>query len=190
MRVQELLGQETEFDTKELGTIKSACEQFLKESALLPLYKLLPRTYNDFHRVKVRQQKRNDNITEAFNNAFGTQFSNIRQRAIFASPMISEATEEHEPFYVFPINGYRFLYSKEVYNSSANYQQVIETLFQQFEDSNKTLEVVTDILKYTYVRENLAEGISADAEIIFYGIPYFYALRVSAVPPYGKLFTK
>lgn len=188
MLVQELLGDTSGFGAREINTLKAKCSQFLRESASLPLYKSLPKTYGDFHRVKVRQRKTSDEISEAFNRAFGTQFHNLRQRAIFASgatPALVD--EEHEPFYVFPINGYKFLYSKEVTNSTANYKHVIESLFEQFEDNNKAIEIVTDVLKYTYVRENLVEGIISESEIILYGIPYYFAVRVAAVPPYGKL---
>jgi hypothetical protein len=190
MLVQELLGSPSGFGARETTTLKAKCSQFLRESAALPLYKLLPKTYGDFHRVKVRQRKNADEVTEAFNRAFGTQFHNLRQRAIFAVGAEPETTEDHEPFYVFPIDGYKFLYSKEVTNSSDNYKQVVEALFEQFEDNNKAIEIVTDVLKYTYVRENLVEGIISESEVILYGIPYYFAVRVAAVPPYGKLFTR
>lgn len=190
MLVQELLGDTEGFGTREISTLKSKCTQYLHESAGLPLYKLLPNAYNDFHRVKVRQKRADDQVSEAFNRAFGAQFHNLRQRAIFTTGTEPVVTEDTEPFYVFPINGYKYLYSKEVTNSNNDYQQVIDSLFEQFEDNNKAIEIVTDVLKYTYVRDNLVEGIVSDSEVIFYGIPYYYAVRVAAVPPYGKLLTR
>lgn len=190
MLVQELFGDTAGFGAREINTLKARCTQFLRESASLPLYRLLPKTYNDFHRVKVRQKNTDDKVTEAFNRAFGTQFHNLRQRAIFASGSQPEATDDTEPFYVFPVNGYKFLYSKEVLNSSHDYKDVIDSLFEQLEDDSKVIEIVTDVLKYTYAREHLAEGIVSDSEIILYGIPYYYGVRVSAVPPYGKLFVR
>lgn len=190
MLVQELLGEPSGVGSRELTTLKAKCSQFLRESAMLPLYRLLPKTYGDFHRVKVRQKSGDDKISEVFNRAFGTQFHNLRQRAIFASGTEPVVTETAEPFYVFPIDGYKFLYSKEVTNSNSDYKQVIDSLFEQFEDNNKVIEIVTDVLKYTYVRENLAEGIVSDSEIILYGIPYYYAVRAATVPAYGKLFVR
>lgn len=190
MLVQELLGDSSGFSTREINTLKAKCTQFLRESAALPLYKLLPKNYNDFHRVKVRQKNLDDKVSEVFNKAFGTQFHNLRQRAIFASGTQPQPTDDVEPFYIFPIDGYKFLYSKEVTNSNSDYQQVMDSLFQQFEDDNKVIEIVTDVVKYTYVRENLVEGIISDSEIILYGIPYYYAVRCVAVPPYGKLFVR
>lgn len=188
MLVQELLGDTSGFGSREINTLKAKCAQFLRESAALPLYKLLPRNYTDFHRVKVRQKNTDDDLSEAYNRAFGMQFRNLRQRAVFASGTSPEPTDTTEPFYVFPTNGYKYLYSKEVKNSNADYKQVMESLFQRFEDNNKALDIVTDVLKYTYLRENLAEGIISESEIILYGIPHYYAVRTAAVPPYGKLF--
>ena len=189
MLIQELFGDKSGFGSREINTLKAKCGQYLRESASLPVYKELPKTYNDFHRVKVRQKNFDDKVTEVFNLAFGEEFHNIRQRAIFASGIEPQITEDTEPFFVFPIDGYKFLYSKVVPNSSDNYQQVIDTMFEKFGDE-KAIELVTDVLKYTYVHENLAEGIVSDSEIIFYGIPFYYAVRVSAVPPYGKLLQK
>lgn len=190
MLVQELLGETSGFGGREINTLRAKCSQFLRESAALPLYKLLPKAYTDFHRVKVRQKNADDKVSEAFNRAFGTQFHNLRQRAVFAYGAEPTLTETTEPFYVFPVDGYKFLYSKEVTNSSDDYQRVIDSLFEQFASDDKAIEIVTDVLKYTYVRDNLVEGIVSESEIIFYGIPCYYAVRVASVPPYGKLFVK
>ncbi len=191
MLIQDLLdSSDGGFATRELNALEIKCKQFLRESASLPLYKLLPKSYNDFHRVKVRQHKHKDNVTEVFDKAFGNQFTNLRQRAIFASGCKPQQTNEHDAFYVFPVDGYKFLYSKEIKNSSHDYRQVVDTLFEQFEDNNKVVEIVTDLLKYTYIRENLVEGIVSESEIILYGIPFYYAVRVEKVAPYGKLFIR
>lgn len=190
MLVEDLLGKHSEVGTRELTVIKKSCAQFLKESAGLPLYKLLPSSYGNFHRVKVRQQKRNNTIAEAFNRAFGKDFYNLHQRSIFtyaAAP--TDIAEGTEPFYVFPTDGYKFLYSKEVTNSTNDYKTVMNTLIEQF-DNDKAVELITDVLKYTYVSDNLVEGIISDSEIIFYGVPSFYAIRVSAHPAYGTLFQR
>ena len=190
MLVQELLGDTEGFGAREINTLKTKCAQYLRESAGLPLYRSLPKTYTDFHRVKVRRKHVDDEVSEVFNRAFGTQFHDLRQRAIFASSAEPAITEDAEPFYVFPVDGYKFMYSKEVTNSNSDYKQVIDSLFEQFEDNNKVIEIVTDVLKYTYVRERLAEGIMSDSEIIFYGVPFYYAVRVGVVPPYGKLLAR
>lgn len=163
------------------------CSIFLEQSGSTPLYKSLPMTYENFHRVKVRLQKRKDGVTDVFERAFGHEFSNLRQRAVFASPDTPVCESHQEPFYVFPTNGYKFLYSKEVTNSDAEYRSVIDTLVSTMGNLSEATEIVTDLLKYTYMTTNLKEGLDAGAEVIFYGIPYYYAVRVSAFPSYTDL---
>lgn len=189
MLIEDLIEKISPIGAKETSVIQTECSAFIRESGCLPLYKLLPTDYNNFHKVKVRQQKKRDQITEAFDKAFGSKYYNFRQRAVFTYPEKPIPRKGYEPFYIFPINGFKYLYSKEVTNSSDNYQQVINTLFEQLEDNNKAIEIVTDILKYTYCRNNLIEGIISNSEIIFYGIPYFYAVRSSLFPVYKKIIT-
>jgi hypothetical protein len=183
MRLTDVLGSEpTQF-----ADIRANCSLFIAESAGVPIRKALPSSYQDIHRVKVRQQKRSDVITHVFNEAF-SDVRNLRQRAVIAydEPTI---LENQEPFYIFPVNGYRFLYSKEVKNSSSDYKQVIDTLFEQFSDMERAAEIITDVVKYTYTNVNLHEGLQAGAEIIFYNIPYYYAVKQSLYPEYKNLIT-
>lgn len=187
MLIEDVLGTPKSLGSKEIHIIQESCSQFLTESAGLPLFKALPRTYGTFHKVKARMKKRNDNVGEAFNKAFETKYTKLSQRAIFAYTQLQQINENVEPFYVFPINGYKFLYSKEVTNSSSDYKEVIDTLFEQFDNSSKAVEIVTDLLKYTYSSHNLHEGLSSESEIILYGIPYYYAVRVHDVPQYTRI---
>lgn len=186
MLINEILDSSNNTIIHELNTVRKTCSQFLTDSHGSPLYKLLPKTYKDVHRVKVRQQKYNNELAEAFNKAFEETFRNIRQRAIFAAPTKPIQTEEMEPFYVFPLNGYKFLYCKEVKNSNADYQQVMNILVEQF-NNDEAINLITDILKYTYVQTDLNEGIVSGSEIILYGIPAYYAVRVSSISNYNKI---
>lgn len=173
------------------AVLADKCSSFLRESAGLPLYKSLPATYQDFQKVKVRQQKKQDAVTEAFNQAFGDEHVNLRQRAIFTYCVEQEQTLETEGFFVFPTNGYKFMYCKEVENSSQEYQQVLGTLFEAYNDDNtEVYEIVCDLLKRTYVKEGLIEGILAKSEIIIYGVPHYYVVRCSSVPSYGTLYNQ
>jgi hypothetical protein len=176
--------------TREVQLLRASCSQFFTESSGLPLLKNLSCAYADFHKVKVRKRKgESGDFTETFNEAFESQHPGLRQRAIFANgvksfqPIISE---EFEPFYVFPIDGYQFMYSKEVENSGHEYKQVFETLFEQFGEQ-KGNEVLTDLLRFTYTSKALNEGIESGSEIIIYGIPYFYAMRTTAIDEYSDL---
>lgn len=187
MLIEDLIGKSSPIGTREAQILESNCSQFLQSSGRLPVFRLLPTTYNDFHKVKVRFQKKQTQMNEVFNKAF-SEYYNLRQRAIFAYGQCPQICEGMEPFYVFPINGFKFLYSREVKNSNNDYQQVLETLFEQFQDNDAALEIATDLLKYTYVRENLYEAIISDSEIIFYGVPFYYAIRVNSVSNYTKIF--
>ncbi len=84
-----------------------------------------------------------------------------------------------ESFYIFPIDGYKFMYSREVENSGQEYKQVFDTLFEQFGEKIGN-EVITDLLRFTYTSKSLHEGITSGSELIIYGIPYFYAIRTTA----------
>jgi len=142
----------------------------------------------DFQRVKVRKQKAHDDITPSFNEAFTNQTHDIRQRSVFANGQRSFVSESpSEPFYVFPIDGYQFLYSKIVEDSFDAYTQVFESLIDQFgpKVGNKML---TDVLKFSYTDDKLAEGIASGSEIVLYNIPFYYAVRVSSIPSYHSLF--
>lgn len=171
----------------DIQRIQRECSQFIHESNGMPLYKNLPSTYNDVHKVKARFNKRTDNISNCFNKAFESNVFNLRQRAIFAYSIPPVTAENTELFYVIPKNDYKFLYSHEVTNSNSDYKQVIDTLLETFNDTDKAIDIVTDLLKYTYSTKNLYEGIAANAEIIFYGIPYYYAVRVDSNISYKQI---
>jgi len=174
-----------------LEPIKKHCTQFLDESGGFPVVKNLPQAYDDFQKIKVRKRKHTNTFSSTFNGAFKDEMSDLRERSIFANGLVSvepNITENTEPFYVFPINGYKFLYSKEVDNSTKEYKQVFEAIFDTLgEESGK--EIFTDLLRFTYISENLASGIASGAEIIIYGIPYYYAIRESHVDSYDELLT-
>ncbi len=149
------------------------CSEFLERSHGCPLKKYLPETYADIHRVKVRKRQGSDQFNRKFNEAFDKETHLLRQRAVFANG--TQAVEEgQEMFYILPPNGFKFLYSTEVENSSKQYQSVFESILDV--DDGETFK---ELLKFTYTSDNLQEGLEAGAEIIVYNIPYFYAVRES-----------
>lgn len=191
MKVEDIIQEES--SREEAHIINERCSEFLTESGGLPLMRNLPSEYGDFHKVKVRQ-RRNPNtdterLREAFNTAFVDVHPNLRERAVFAKGMVTESNDPNlEPFYIFPIDGYKFLYSREVSNSSQDYQHVVEAVFNEFGIDEGT-RLITELLKFSYHSENLFEGINTGAEIIVYNIPYFYAIRASTVNDYNELLT-
>lgn len=182
MHVKELI-----YNIGDFELIKRHCDQFLGESGGFPIVKNLPNAYENFRKVKVRKRKRSNTFSSTFNGAFKDEMNDLRERAVFVNGIVP-IEESFDPFYVFPINGYKFLYSKEVENSTENYRQVFESIFTQLgEESAK--DVFTDLLRFTYISENLSAGIASGAEIILYSIPYYYAIRESYIENYDELLT-
>lgn len=189
MLVDDILGYKNIDDDNTQLHLGNICSEFLHESKSLPLFKSLPITYSDVQKVKARKQKRSDVVSEVFNKAFDSTWIDLRQRAIIAYPSNPPILEQTEPFYILPINGYQYMYSKEVTNSTSNYKQMIDILFEQFSNNYQALDIITDLLKFTYTNNNLSEGIQSQSEIILYGIPYYYAVRASTYPDYSELIT-
>lgn len=169
----------------EYNDIRKHCSYFLKESTRLPLLKNLSIKYKDIQRVKVRIKDKTDDFIETFNEAL-SDINKLRQRAVFANgeKTFEDLYEDNkEPFYIFPINGYKFLYSNEVIDSGVIYQNTFDIIVEQ----NHDIETMTRVLKYNYTDKNLREGIVSGSEIMFYGIPYYYAVRKSSVVSYDTI---
>lgn len=166
--------------------IQHECSQFLYEMDQRCVVRELPKSYDGVQRVKIRQHKRTDTITQVFNEAFNN-IHNMRQRSLITHTSPGTVTETHEPFYVFPVNGYNFMYSKEVRNSTDDYKQLIDVVFEQFSQEDDAAAIVADVVKYSYTNMNLVEGVDAGAEIIFYNIPYYYAVKCSKYPSYEQI---
>lgn len=188
MKVDDLIPETNELQ-EELIILKERCSQFIEDSNGLPVFKNLPTNCGDFQRVKVRTKHGEDGFTETFNEAFETELPGLRQRAIFANGEISFEPAENgnlEPFYIFPINGHDFMYCSEIENSSFEHKQTFDVLFEHFGEK-KGREIITELLRFAYTSDNLNEGIESGAEIIFYGTPFYYAIRSSVVEDYQQL---
>ena len=189
MDIDDLL-KDPNSESGELWLLNTRCSQFICESGTIPLLKNLPVSYEDFHRVKVRKRKIDDEFDNVFNEAFCDEVYQLRQRAMFANGPDSfevAVDERSEPFFVFPIDGFKFMYSSEVKNSNDDYKAVFETIVERCGDDS--LDMVTDLLKFTYTHERLCEGLENGCEIIIYNIPFYYALRASTVDDYDELLT-
>ena len=164
------------------------CDQFIAESGGLPLYRNLPIEGDHARRVKVRQRKQESSIGEVFNAAFKERARNLYQRAIFATTEPEPITETTEPFYIFPLNGYQYIYCTEVTKSESGFQKAFDTLIEQFGDSGEkeAIGVLKDLLAYSYTDNNLNEGIVAGSEIIIYNTPSYIAVRCSSVEDYQQ----
>jgi hypothetical protein len=167
--------------------IAKECQTFLREACGLPIFKFLPTTYSDIQRVKVRKHKTSSKFVETFNEAFDVK--DLRQRAVFTESVKPTHLIDKDLFYVFPRDGFKYMYCTEVKHSTDDYKQVFDSLFEQFEES-KAEQLIHDLLKFSYARTNLHEGIKEEAEIIFYNVPYYFAARVSVFENYTDLLTQ
>lgn len=168
-----------------LPTIASECSEFLMESCGRPLVKNLPVAKAGFCKVKVRHQRLANEFVESFNSAFAASHSKLLQRAVIARGVkasIPPTSTSVEPFYIFPINGFRYMYNPVA--STTDYNETYARLLGSV--GAAASEILKDLLKYDYVFDNLVEGIDAGSEIIIYGIPHYFALRKSLVGDYDQ----
>jgi hypothetical protein len=156
----------------QVDLISSKCSDFLNESNGLCLKKTLNKS-NTFTKLKARIKKYNDNFSESFNNAF---IPKLRQRAIYANSIV----ESLKPtYYIFPINGYKYLYNPNVYDS---------TIYETVRTNIGNEDLFKQLLQDNYTDSNLIEGISSGAEILFHSIPFCYAVNIKSFPDYSDLF--
>lgn len=170
----------------EIDLIRSECGRFLRESHGLPLLKILPHDYSNFKKIKVRKKK--FRINSKLNKLFRETLNiDLYETTMFASGFMTiDETVNLDLFYIFPVDKYKFLYSLEIKNSSISYGSLLEVLTDSMGNSAGE-EVVSDLIKMTYVQENLVEGIKSGSEIVFFGIPKYYAVRCSSVNSYEIL---
>jgi hypothetical protein len=172
-----------------IKTITDNCSSFLKESNGTPILRNLPKNYNGFKKVKVRKQKIRNHLDAIYNSAFD-YYDNIKQRCVIVHTLnnLPCPEENAEPFYIFPIDGYKFIFSQNVQNSNKMYFDMYKKLNQDI--GNKSTEnIMKDVLKYDYNDndKDMSFALKNDCEIIIYGIPYFFAIRKSIVEDYYKL---
>jgi len=93
-----------------------------------------------------------------------------------------------EPFFIFPVNGFKFMYSPLVFHSSSQYRDAFEEIISAMGPEG-AIETFSEVLKYDYVSADISKGLQQGCEIIVYGIPYFYAVRKDSVISYSTLFS-
>lgn len=170
-----------------LPTIKNECGMFLAESKGKPLLKALPKHAEGYRRVKVRKRKTKEVFEQQFNDSFYTEFSDLRNRAVFVNGGSQKVTEDTELFYIFPTDDYRFMYSPEVHESSLLYKDTFNLLIKTAGE-NSGMSIFKDMLQLSYQYDNLPKAIDLGCEIILYDISHYYAVRKSLVDDYSKWF--
>ena len=174
-------------------TIIRECSDFLRDSEGQPLIKFLPIEGPNTRKLKVRKRKTNSSFDTLFNTVF-IDYPDLRQRCVFTAGLSApkDTEEAHdtslEAFYVFPINGFKFIYSANVFNSAVQYKDTLEKIAEVMEtgEANATF---SEVLKYDYISDHLALGITLGCEIILYGFPNYYAIRQNTLNNYSSLFS-
>ena len=169
----------------EVELIRTNCCRFLQESRGLPLLKNLPETYGPFKKVKVRKKNkvRDETLNELFDSALGieifrfTAFAN-GEKSFIPDPCL-------KPYYVFPENRFRFVYSHQVSSSERDYSALMEVLYKTM-DENPAEDLAAELLRLTYSRDGLGDGISSGAEIVFHGLPFYYAVAKESIRNYAS----
>jgi hypothetical protein len=171
----------------DLPTLQAECSDFLRESNGALLLKSLPKTYDGFRKVKVRKKNLNEVFVEAFNKSF-TNHNNLFQRAIFANGETSFVArgEVTEPFYIFPINGYQYIYNPIVTNAFQQYKSDVDYLLKKISRA-AAIDMFAKVIKRSYVDTDLPTGINSGAEVIIYDVPYYYAIRKSLLDDFKKI---
>lgn len=171
----------------EIDLIRSECGRFIRDSGGLPLVKDLPSYYENFKKVKVRKKRLAENsiLNNIFGEALGVELYMMSLIARGAGNEVPTGPDL-ESFYIFPVDKYKFLYCTEVKNISVNYGELIDTLSEKMSLA-EIEEVIGTLLKLTYTHDDLEEGIRSGAEIVFFGVPRYYAIKRSAVSSYDSL---
>lgn len=171
------------------------CSDFLHDSEGHPLVKFLSAAGPDSRKIKIRKRKSSSEFDESFNKVF-INHPDLRQRCVFANGIrgltcVSEnfsAEGNLDAFYIFPINGFKFIYSPNVYISSIQYKETLEMFIEVMGDGG-AIPAFSEVLKYDYISEKFAEGLSLGSEMILYGLQYYYAIRKSTINSYSTLFS-
>lgn len=171
--------------------IREYCVEFVEQSKGLPIFKSLPKTYNAFDRVKVRQKGNRSDVTDTFNEAFIDIRPKLYQSCVFVNArnsFIDRTDQNQESYYVFPIDNFRFLYCEQVNDSDEQFQQSFTELLELLEkDHDKTKRFIKDLMKQTYEDDDLTKAIITGSEILLFNIPHFYVLKTSHVVDYDEL---
>lgn len=175
MRLRSLTPNNTDLKESQLAfvyNIKNECSQFIQESGGLPLTKTLSENTPTIKKVKVRHRKGKHVLGEMLDNTFDEA---LQSKAVFCSPH-----DEDNQYYIFPPNGYQFLYSNEIKDSSIHSQYIYDQILQSLNEEDAT-SIFKEMLKISYTNENLFEGLQSKSEIILFDIPYFYAISTDAI---------
>ena len=159
--------------------IKIECSEFIKNKPDGFLCKPLHNNKSPIIKVKIRHKKIKEEYQEEFNNVFSSEYQKLLQRCLIAytnNKNLTYLNESHELYYVFPINGYKFIYNPIIDYSLEQYNDLLDQLADM---GSSRRDIFYSTIKLSYKSGDLAEAFSKSSEIIFYNIPYYYAVKKS-----------
>jgi len=148
---------------------------------------MLPKEGPAMRSIKIRKKK----SATAFDEAFNTVFSghpNVRQRCVFTNGVHTQSNDPTlEEFYIFPKDGFKFMYSTSVVDSSQQYGDAFANLKEA--TPSHAIETIGEILEFDYKSDDLATALLSGCEIIIFGCPSYYAINRDSVKSYSTLFS-
>lgn len=166
-----------------LPTIEKECSEFINNSNNYNLIKSFPKEYEGFRKVKVRKRNVNEIISAIFDKGLYNN-KNITARSIFVTGesgyQYPPPNSNLEPFYIFPINGFKFKYNPIVSNINQQYNFILEKTLKII-SPDVAIDMFSESLHDSYYSDNLEQAIKSGAELMIYNIPYFYAIKKSVV---------
>lgn len=170
-----------------LTKIKQECGDFIEQSKGNHAHKNLYFDGRFVKRVKVRKKKSKDDFSKLFDEAFEGEYREIHGRSIFCNGPHSRETVDKGLFYVFPIDGFRYLYNPDI-DYYREYMKIYDRL-QSTMDSVNAKNTFIDMIEYSYKEKPLSldSALFSGNEVIFYNIPYYFAVKKSKHPDYLEL---
>lgn len=165
-------------------SITQHCSQFIKDSAGAPLFRCLNSNGEGFRKVKIRKKNRHEfELEKYFDMAFDHEYKDVRLRSVVAyTTPPAVRTPSHELFYIFPTDGYRVLFNRQV----SNYSQYIEELQESVRGCKQPDELMKMFFSYAYAHtSNISEAMTPNSTILLYGIQDYYAVRASLIEDYN-----
>lgn len=147
--------------------IAKECSNFVAESGGHPLIRYLDTTKysSDICKIKLRHRS-GQQAPQIIDTALNEETQNVSSRALhidFSQPDDSSL----KPFYVIPTNGYRFICHNS--DSVSSLDEVATT--SAIED------IAVEVVKMAAVNTSLCEAIQTKTELMFYNIPFCYAIN-------------
>lgn len=161
------------------NTIKNECSDFMSASQS-PLFKLVNISTSPVSKIKIRTGKKT--VFGDFLNESLSQYSNtLYGRTVFCSGILPEEPPTLESAIIFIPNNFRYFHGTVNHKIRENFDALI---LQSYTLGIDIYDVLTDAYDQHF---SISECVEHCTEIGFYGIPYYYAVRLRYFHDYEKI---